>query len=258
MSDLTLPLTVAGSIGLAVVGAGRAMWRHVITAEKRCDERMTALTERMALVESKRDDCEDRLRREIQLGAQRALMARNPEEPPPDSLPPPEWEESTGVRHLREVIEKKVLLQEAQRYAVRSNAHKALVIDDEHKVAEALHRALLSMLPASPPWEVAHEVDSRTGLSILLLDEDIILAIVDLRMPGLGGIDLIEEAVRSRPELRGRIIACTGVTVTRHMRDRLSNAGAVMIDKADAPVHLRDAVSRILAQPLLRQRSDPK
>jgi len=120
MSDLTIPLGVAGAIGLGITGGFGALWARLEKVETRerteCASRIAAIEKRVEKLEGQRDDCEERWRREVKRNAALAAMPRRPEEPPPRELPPPDWDESTDVRNVRGELEREALDEELSRY----------------------------------------------------------------------------------------------------------------------------------------------
>lgn len=107
---------------------------------------------------------------------------------------------------------------------------KVLVIDDEPIVAMSIHRFLRHALPST--WTVEEETDPRVGLSRVVLDYKIAFVFVDVLMPGLTGDALIEELLSRRPDLRGKIIVCTGALMEDAMAHRLFNElGCIRLDK---------------------------
>jgi len=102
---------------------------------------------------------------------------------------------------------------------------RILAVDDESALTELLARALTSY---------GHEVDIATeGAEALrmihLTDYDAI--ILDLKMPGLGGMDVYRALQGMRPEMTGRILFATGDIVTPGSREFLSSTGARVLYK---------------------------
>lgn len=208
-------------ITLAVSSAGGAgVWIGKLIAS-----RISAADERVRQLEAERHDCEEQLRREIRRGAELALMPRRAEDPPPDSLPPPNWEENTDVRVMRAAEESSVIAREKQSWARHTGRVKmrsrppvegppmhVLIIEDDAAQADAIHRLLDGMVPIG--WEVQHTTDAVEGRALLVLDSRIRVAFVDYSMPKLDGLAVIEEALQHRPELRGRIVLITGVDLS--------------------------------------------
>lgn len=107
---------------------------------------------------------------------------------------------------------------------------KILVIDDDPAGAPAIHRFLRHVVPAS--WKVSHETDAKIGLLRAVTEPDIALVFVDMIMPAMSGDQLIEMAMRQRPDLRGRIVVCTGMPQEDAVRRRLvDELGCLWLDK---------------------------
>ncbi len=68
----------------------------------------------------------ERLIKEIQHGVNLAMLPRRPNESPPDSLPPPEWEESPEMEQMREQVQAPALAQRRREYEASSSNMKAV------------------------------------------------------------------------------------------------------------------------------------
>lgn len=131
-----------------------------------------------------------------------------------------------------------------------------LVIDDEPVVARAIHRLLREVLPTA--WEVAQETDANIGLSRAVLEEDVEIAIVDLLMPGMKGDALVEQVIRQRPEMRGRIILCTGAVISDALSVRLfDDLGCLRLDKPFLLETLETLIYGLVSHPLPRKPKAP-
>jgi len=107
---------------------------------------------------------------------------------------------------------------------------EVLVIDDVEAVASALHRLIRKIVPSG--WEVFHTTDPVEARSLLVLDPRIRIAVVDILMPGLAGDALIEDAIRHRPDLRGRILVSSGIDYPPYLAERLfGELGCLRLDK---------------------------
>ena len=131
-----------------------------------------------------------------------------------------------------------------------------LIIDDEPVVAKAIHRLLREVLPRS--WEVAQETNATIGLSRAVLEEDVEIAIVDLLMPGMKGDTLVEQVIRQRPEMRGRIILCTGAVISDALAVRLfDDLGCLRLDKPFLLETLEALIWNLVESPLTRRPKPP-
>lgn len=85
----------------------------------------------------------------------------------------------------------------------------ALVVDDTEGLAKALTWALKRIVP--PGWDVQSTGDAVTGGALLILDPGLKLAVIDYLLPVKDGHAIVTEAIAVRPQLRGKIIMCSGV-----------------------------------------------
>lgn len=85
----------------------------------------------------------------------------------------------------------------------------ALVVDDNESLARALEWALRRILPAG--WDVKSTHDARLGGYLLVMDPGLKVAIIDYLLPVMLGDQIINEAMKVRPELRGKIIVSSGM-----------------------------------------------
>ncbi|MGZ3419922.1 MAG: PAS domain-containing hybrid sensor histidine kinase/response regulator [Polyangiales bacterium] len=101
---------------------------------------------------------------------------------------------------------------------------RAIVIDDEVRVAAAIRRLL------EGDHDVDIETDARRALERLLrTDYDVVLC--DLMMPGLSGMDLYGELVRSAPNVAARIVFVTGGASTPAAQQFLAKMANPCLEK---------------------------
>src|SRR5206468_546246 len=130
---------------------------------------------------------------------------------------------------------------EAQRAvtAIVSEPGKAiLVVDDEPFVADLLAEAL--MLDG-------HRVEAvNSGAAALsrILARDYDLVFSDMKMPGMSGTDLYDEAARRRPGIERRFVFVTGDTMNPTTRQFLERTGATSVTK---PFDI-DGIRRLVPQ----------
>lgn len=118
---------------------------------------------------------------------------------------------------------------------------KALVVEDE-----AVTRTLLEQLLQSLDCDVALAVDGEEALSLLLAHNyDIVL--LDIMLPKMSGIEVMEALRRERPRMLGCVIVVTGLDI-REIRS-LFPAVHDTLSKPVLPGRLREAVRSCLIRP---------
>jgi len=113
-----------------------------------------------------------------------------------------------------------------------------LVVDDEPFVADLLAEAL--MLDG-------HQVEAvNSGAAALsrILARDYDLVFSDMKMPGMSGTDLYDEAARRRPGIERRFVFVTGDTMNPATRQFLERTGATSVTK---PFDI-DGIRRLVPQ----------
>ncbi|MFP4057440.1 MAG: response regulator [Candidatus Brocadiia bacterium] len=111
-----------------------------------------------------------------------------------------------------------------------------MVIDDERDILTCLHEAL-----SAEGYRVTAAVSGAEALDVL---EDAApdLVILDLRMPDMNGIEVLQAIRRDRPELP--VIVCSALSSYRNDFDIVSSNVAAFIDK---PIDL-DKLSQAVRQ----------
>jgi DNA-binding response OmpR family regulator len=118
---------------------------------------------------------------------------------------------------------------------------KTLVVEDE-----AVTRTLLEQLLQSLDCDVDLAVDGEEALSLLLArNYDIVL--LDIMLPKITGIEVMEALRRERPGMLGCVIVVTGLDV-REIRS-LFPAVHDTLSKPVLPGRLREAVRSCLMRP---------
>jgi len=120
-----------------------------------------------------------------------------------------------------------------------SQAIRILLVDD-HAVLRA---GLKSLLNAEPDMTIAGEAgDGQTCLSLAgELQPDVIL--LDLNMPGLGGLDILAELGRRAP--RSRVLVLTMHDDAVYLRQVLASGGAGYVLKQAADSELLSAIRTV-------------
>ena len=116
-----------------------------------------------------------------------------------------------------------------------------LVVDDEPKVRRLVVRAL-----AGAGYAVQEARNGVEGVALFEMHKDAIgLAILDLVMPGHGGLDVANELTAIRPDLRILYISGYADSVVAHSIRR--EAPSLMIGKPFSPNTLVERVRELLA-----------
>ena len=122
---------------------------------------------------------------------------------------------------------------------------KILVVDDEKNIRLSLSQALE---PLGLPVETAVNGEEALGK---LEDQDVHLIILDIRMPGMDGIEVLRRISEARPDIRVIMVTAYG-TVERAVE--AIKLGAVdFIQKPFSPEKIRDLTRRVLARDQLNE-----
>ncbi|RJX29393.1 MAG: response regulator [Desulfarculus sp.] len=115
---------------------------------------------------------------------------------------------------------------------------KILVVDDEKNIRLSLSQALAPL-----GWPVETAVNGEEALG-RLGDQDLALIILDIRMPGMDGIEVLRRVSEERPDIRVIMVTAYG-TVERAVE--AMKLGAVdFIQKPFSPEQIRDLAQRVL------------
>ncbi len=123
---------------------------------------------------------------------------------------------------------------------------RILVVDDEPGVRGLLEKAL-----SSDGHVVESVSDGTTALArILSGGHDIVM--LDIRMPGMSGVDVHERVSRERPQLARRIVLMTGDVMAAETRAFVERTGARCITK---PFDVRTILG--VVRDIIRERDEP-
>lgn len=118
---------------------------------------------------------------------------------------------------------------------------RILIADDDAPL-----RQLLRMTLPENGFEVLEAGDGQEALDVIAVRPPDLL-VLDWRMPGLGGADVLREVRRSHPDLRVIVLTVEGRPRQRAVAESL---GADMfLTKPFSPLELLDAVERLLPLP---------
>lgn len=106
-----------------------------------------------------------------------------------------------------------------------AESRSILVVDDERPIAELIARAL-----RAAHYDVDISLDGETALSMIERKRyDLIIA--DLRMPGIGGMELYEHFQRADPSIARRIVFLTGDVLSEEALAFLRETGSLRLPK---------------------------
>lgn len=121
-----IPLALAAPVAAGLVAAVAALWHRIEAVERHerraCDERLEGVERRVQKLEGERDSWQDRWVREVQRGVTLAALPAAPG--PPHRPPLPSWDEPTGVRSVRAVVEAAAHDEALRRYIADSTPPK--------------------------------------------------------------------------------------------------------------------------------------
>ena len=96
----------------------------------------------------------------------------------------------------------------------RSLKTRILLADDHAVVRDGLRM----VLDSAPDLEVVAEAGDGAEAVELALSEDVDLAVLDVSMPRMTGLQAAQECMRRKPELRVLILRCTTTSSTSSRR----------------------------------------
>jgi len=117
-------------------------------------------------------------------------------------------------------------------------ANKILIVDDEKNIRMTISQSLAEM-----DVETDTAVNGEEALS-KLKDKDFGLVLLDLKMPGMDGMEVLEELRKDRPDIRVVIITAYGTVASAV--DAMKLGAVDFIQKPFTPKEIRGLVSRII------------
>lgn len=122
-------------------------------------------------------------------------------------------------------------------------ARHLLVIDDEPFVGQVIR-----LLFEKGPFTVSVALDGAAGLQFLREHPDVACALVDIRMPGISGLEVIE-AARAEPVLAGvAFVVLTAAGDEMHVARARELGARALITKPFSPNKLYRQVSELLGE----------
>lgn len=119
---------------------------------------------------------------------------------------------------------------------------RILVVDD-HRLFSAGLCALLDRL--DPPVAVEECHDGHRALARLAVAPRVDLMLLDMRMPSLGGVDVL--LALGHRGIRVRTLVVSGERNEREVARAMSAGASGFLPKALTPAHMLEAMSRVLA-----------
>jgi Response regulator containing CheY-like receiver, AAA-type ATPase, and DNA-binding domains len=117
---------------------------------------------------------------------------------------------------------------------------RGLVVEDD-----AVTRGLLAQLLNTLDFDVDLAVDGKEALACLTQNEYEVV-VLDVVLPKVSGIEVMESLQRDRPRMLGRIIVVTGLDI-REIRSLFPTVHETL-SKPVQPARLREAVRTCVAQ----------
>lgn len=124
---------------------------------------------------------------------------------------------------------------------------RILVVDDEPNIRATLARALEDMA------QVDTAMNGEEALARIAAGEYRV-ALLDLKMPGMGGMEVLRRMAETRPEIRFVIVTAHG-TITNAV-EAMQLGAADYLQKPFSPAEIRDLVRRILDREALGQEAE--
>lgn len=115
---------------------------------------------------------------------------------------------------------------------------KILIVDDEKNIRLTMAQALQPL-----GYEVKTAVNGEDALNQLETD-DVGLILLDLKMPGLDGLEVLRRVVTLRPDIRIILISAHGTV--EHAVEAMRLGAVDFIQKPFVPKELRELVTRVL------------
>jgi DNA-binding NtrC family response regulator len=117
---------------------------------------------------------------------------------------------------------------------------RVVVIDDDVHLVDAVRRVLV------PTYEVMVFTQPRDALAWFQSGESSDVILCDLTMPDLTGMELFEEVIRGRPELRSLFLFFSGSTAMTGAQRFLSRTTNVVLAKPCGVGDLMTAVRTVI------------
>lgn len=122
---------------------------------------------------------------------------------------------------------------------------RSLVVEDEPTIARMCLRAL-----GTEGFEVDVAVDGKEAQTRLCVNGDTYdLCLIDIRTPGMNGIELYQQLKKEGSEMTNRIIFTTGDVINNEIKAFLEETGRPFLPKPFTLDELRSVIKIALALP---------
>jgi CheY-like chemotaxis protein len=126
---------------------------------------------------------------------------------------------------------------------VGATPHHLLVVDDEPFIGR-----IIAMHFERGPFRVSVAFDGPSALTLLRANPDVALVLLDVNLPGMSGLDVMEEARKDRAlaHIPFVVLTATGQSANRERALALGAAG--FVTKPFSPNKLYQQVCAVLGQ----------
>ena len=122
-----------------------------------------------------------------------------------------------------------------------TSPHHLLVIDDEPFIAH-----IIEIQFSRGPFRVSSAADGTSALAFLRAHRDVALILVDVGLPGLSGLDVMEEARREPDLARVPWLVLTATGQKAHLERARALGAAAVVTKPFSPNKLYHQVCALL------------
>jgi CheY-like chemotaxis protein len=124
-----------------------------------------------------------------------------------------------------------------------TSPHHLLVIDDEPFIAH-----IIEIQFSRGPFRVSSATDGAAALAFLRAHRDVALILVDVGLPGLSGLDVMEEARREPDLARVPWLVLTATGHQAHLDRARSLGAAAVVTKPFSPNKLYHQICELLGE----------
>jgi PAS domain S-box-containing protein len=126
--------------------------------------------------------------------------------------------------------------------AVVPKGVRVLIVDDEASIREAL-----SYILSAKGFKVRTAAEGSEALELLKL-EAFSLILADIKMPGMGGIEMFETVVRDYPDMKDKIVFLTGDVFSEDVQEFLVESKSPYLTKPFEVSGLLNLLTKVLSE----------